>query len=50
MWCRKPLKAEQDVISAMYKTKDGCLDWTGDYIHRDCDYDRSDATDELRTR
>ena len=45
MWCRKGLNKDNDeVICAMYVTKDESLDWTGEYIHRMCDYDRSDAT------
>ena len=52
MWCSKRFKLEKNIddafeekIEAMQETQDGLdFDWPGEYIHRGCDYARSDAT------
>ena len=43
MWCGKKYKEGDDVVDAMYLTKEGYT-WSGESIHRDCDDERHDAT------
>ena len=43
MWCGKKYKEGDDVVDAMFETKEGYA-WSGESIHRDCDDERYDAT------
>ena len=43
MWCGLKYKEGDDVVDAMYLTKEG-FQWSGDSIHRVCDEERYDAT------
>ena len=43
MWCGLKYKEGDDVVDAMYLTKEGYA-WSGESIHRVCDEERYDAT------
>ena len=48
MWCEREfeLSNSDDAICSMYETVDAGYQWTGEYIHRECDLERSNATME----
>ena len=45
MWCGVKFKSGDDVVNAMYLTKEGFA-WSGENIHRTCDELRYDATEK----